>query len=99
MKNEWYRFYAQSAFTGHKVRFLSERQLIAGEYGKVRQLFVIGSANVSQAAADALAKFPGKVIADRHSLRFNVCAQQAPWVKENIGDRVLKRLEQERYHV
>ena len=71
LKNELFKFYAQSAFTGHRLRFLSEKQLVEGKLGKTRLLFVIGSANVSRAAADALAKFPGKVVADRHSLRFD----------------------------
>lgn len=71
LKNELFKFYAQSAFTGHRLRFLSEKQLVEGKLGKTRLLFVIGSANVSRVAADALAKFPGKVVADRHSLRFD----------------------------
>lgn len=71
LKSELGKFYAQSAFTGHRLRFVSEKQLLAGEFGKVRQLFVVGTSHVSQAAADALAKFPGQVVADRHSLKFN----------------------------
>ncbi|MBS1368614.1 MAG: hypothetical protein HPZ91_01545 [Lentisphaeria bacterium] len=71
-KHALYRFYAETAFTGHRVRFLSERQLAAGEYGKVRLLLAVGTPNISDGAAAGLERFVrqgGRVAADRFSLK------------------------------
>lgn len=71
-KNALARFYAETAFTGHRVRFLSERQLAEGQFGKVKQLFVVGAPNVSAEALAGMRNFVkqgGRIFADRFSLK------------------------------
>ncbi len=66
------RFYSEAAFTGHRVRFLSERQLAAGEFGKVKTLFIIGAPNITQSALDGMKRFTqqgGRIVVDRFSLK------------------------------
>jgi len=71
-KNALARFYEETAFTGHRVRFLSERQLAKGEFGKVKLLFVVGAPNVSAEALAGMRNFVkqgGRIVADRFSLK------------------------------
>ncbi len=49
--------YTALAFTGYRVRFLTERQLARGDFGKTRLLLVTGAKNVSRAALAGMAKF------------------------------------------
>ncbi len=65
-------FFAETAFTGHRVRFLSERQLAAGEFDNVKLLIAIGAANVSKEAIAGMEKFRaqgGRIAADAVSLK------------------------------
>ena len=61
-------FYAQAAFTGHRVRFISESQLEKGDFGELKMIFAVGASHLSNKAAEALARFPGKVVVDSFSL-------------------------------
>lgn len=49
--------YTALCFTGYRARFLSERQLARGEFGRTRLLYVAGAPNVSRAARDGMRKF------------------------------------------
>ncbi len=49
--------YSALCFTGYRPRFLSERQLEQGEFGKTRLLYVTGAKNVSRAARKGMAEF------------------------------------------
>ncbi|MPM69253.1 hypothetical protein SDC9_116197 [bioreactor metagenome] len=52
--------YTALCFTGYRPRFLSERQLEHGEFGKTRLLYVAGAKNVSRAARKGMAEFVKK---------------------------------------
>lgn len=71
-KHALYRLYAETAFTGHRVRFLSERQLAAGEFGSVKLLLAVGAPNIGDEAVAGIERFirqGGRVAADRFSLK------------------------------
>lgn len=66
--------YRRLCFTGRKVRFLSEKQLAAGEFSGVRLLYVVGAPNVSDSARRGLRDFTaggGRIVVDELSLTGN----------------------------
>lgn len=75
------RLYTALCFTGYRVRFLSERQLARGEFGKVRLLYVAGAPNVSRAARDGMRKFTeagGRIAVAGNSLTQDEYGQDIP---------------------
>ena len=62
----------QLASTGYRARALTERQLAAEKFGKVRLLFVAGAPNITRTSLAGLKKFAqngGRIVADPLSLR------------------------------
>lgn len=65
------RLYTALCFTGYRVRFLSERQLAKGEFGKVKLLYVAGAGNISLSALDGMERFVrngGRIVSGRGTL-------------------------------
>jgi len=77
-RSSLFDFYIESAFTGSRVRFISEKQLAERQFGKVKQIFAIGATNLSRAAASGLAAFSGKVFTDKASLKKDEYDQPLP---------------------
>lgn len=64
--------FTEAAFTGNRVRFLSERQLAEGDFGGVKLLLAVGAPNISPEAVAGMKKFlekGGRIAADEHSLK------------------------------
>ncbi len=80
-RSRLFDFYIESAFTGHRVRFISEKQIAAGDFGKVKTIFAVGVSNFPAASAKALAKFNGTVVADKVSLQKDEYDRPLPAVK------------------
>ncbi len=83
--------YSALCFTGYRVRFLSERQLAAGNSGKTKLLYAVGASNVSRAALDGMKKFTaggGRVAIDAESLKFDEYGNPAkvPFKTEAAAD-------------
>ncbi len=66
--------YEELSFTGYRPRFLSERQLAKGEFGKTKLLYVVGSQNVASQAVAGMQKFVeqgGRIAVAPKSLTMN----------------------------
>ncbi|WP_288561757.1 hypothetical protein, partial [uncultured Victivallis sp.] len=65
------RLYTALCFTGYRVRFLSERQLAKGEFGKVKLLYIVGAKNISLPALGGMERFVrngGRIVSGREAL-------------------------------
>ncbi len=66
--------YGISTGSGHRVTFLSDRQLAAGEFGALRTILVPGQTHVPETSVEALRKFiasGGELVMTPDSLQFN----------------------------
>lgn len=59
---ETVRLYCDLATTGHKVGFLSEKQIQRGEFGEIKILFVPASRNIARKTLKALHGFNGMIV-------------------------------------